>query len=527
MVPGNKKGKGKGSHLVTDRSQKTMNEPPSKNEIPLPVVVSSNPQSGDCAFQGKKPSDVIELLDSSDEEESPKRPPQKKQKHSSPVRRSLGSTTEDAISLCDDKYIPTGTPARPSVGSTNKDPIVFSDSGSSTSTKSAKKPFRMPQWSPRSKVSSKSPVFSCDWDSSDDEQCKVNVPRAVSNTGSTKTPQKKICCLTLLDSSSEDDDEDKTNRGPFSKMVPQRRRTEKAHQDIVNIFSDEDTSDDEIPPAAFSPSRSSVHKTAGEQGPKDEVSQGTSSAKQASAAELKSPPVYPSSQAKVLTLQKPSDPKAEAKVKGVTQRKSLEPKPRDTPSPKVPPTLVVPKPLDAPLPTISTSQRSPLHTRCGAAHGSHLAPIFKNALAEHRSLDVQETQVPKRRILWTKGHRGMQRQPTQSHVPLSNGPVLSIKRVREPELKTEQTELKTESRAVSDEESEDIIASDEHFIGGEDDPNHIPVREQDLGCMTIIKHLSSTSIDKNTGLPVSKLSVLGNPDGKFFFLKGENSVMPA
>ena len=76
-----------------------------------------------------------------------------------------------------------------------------------------------------------------------------------------------------------------------------------------------------------------------------------------------------------------------------------------------------------------------------------------------------------------------------------------------------QDDSSVEHKTIISQETELSVPNDANFKGGEDDPvDYSNVGEK--GCMTNIDHLSSTYMDKHTGLPVSKLSVFGQQDGK-------------
>ena len=492
----------------------------------------------------------------------------------------------------------------------------------------------MPQWSPKPRPffewdSSDDEQFQVRGGSKNLFTRKVPKPIQV---------QKKIDICTILSSDDEDEDEEesKTTRRPiFPRKLPQKFRAGKVPREEISISSDDDDDSYEISPAAFSPSKPEPATAKIPTGDQPISTQGSAAKLKSppvySWADASTLPKSTEQKAEAVTHLKSPDPKpcdtavvpqhppptniqnsAGRKTDGVNDSKTSHSKSFSSPKALPPSLVVVPKHLnekkkddndalllklmkkgrpaaaktstktstatagsqEIDVSPLSTTCNQPLHARGGVARGSHLQPIFASALAENRSLQVEDITAPNRRILWTtKAKTGMQRRPhqqeQQSDVPTlssehkslvlsvkrvreiesKRGPILSLKRERETESKSgpmlkkikrefeskpEQTgwkaifetesisgfgaDLKMENRTVADEEHEHAIG-DENFAGGEDDPGDILDSNNDLDCMRIIDHLSSTSIDKAMGLPVSKLSVTSSEDGKFFFFK--------
>jgi hypothetical protein len=559
--------------------------------LPPLVVSSSNPQSGDCANNGKSnhdktTQDVIELLESSSDEDM------EPTETDNDARQSLGSTAEEPITLLLDNDASNNDPApkkknrnrRSSVGSTSEDAIKLSSgdddgtgSDSARGSSSLKKPFRMPEWSPRTTKQAQPPLHHdvsasrktttpkpttttspgrsrCQpYDSSDDEQCQAAPPRGNINPPNSKgTPNKKADVIYIdssnsSNSSSSEDEEDTSEKrkGPISTMGPRRLgpRISSPRKAAQTIIIESDSSDDNgIPPAAFSPSprrkltaRKSVLIPARR---RSENNDSDAKKPDTNANNLKAPPVYPS--VPPTTEPKPIPPTASRQT---------------SPSKIVPSTVTVPNKRTTTrrdnVPVLAASAGGG-----GAARGSHLAPIYKSALAAQKPVQVRDLYLQsskERIILRTKAER-QHREPE----PVDKGSSRRFERRpyssessgncqwKQPRPKSLDPNLKAGSSSSSiigpvvlsirsdrqrddnapvvmvttkpPSKKEEILEKhDENFSGGIDPPIRIPSSNCDISdffLMTTITQLSTTSTNQKSGLPTNKLTVCGAPDGK-------------
>ena len=506
--------------------------------------------------------------------------------------QSSGCTPDQPISFCDDD-LPVSLNARTSMGSTKEDPIVLSDGESSVT--STTKPFIMPAWSPRSKRVEKpskstknsgksSPrknlLIYIDTSSSDGEDVESYGPLKKMCPRRKRTLKKKpeVFCI---DVSSSDESEVEAH-GPLTQMGPRKTTKLKQKPEKLRVV-ESDSSDDDyvIPPAAFSSSRRKQQnskqktstsrvlepalldaanescRTAVDQSeapiPESRLIQRSAQHEESKAHKsvqdkfdrndgrlLKSPPKQRSpkySQIKAAPLG------AKLQTESDLQRKTLKAPPQEVKPTKIGPThyptsintrLYMDRKSIPTKDTTSLAKNLFWRSNSGAAHGSHLAPIFRNALKANQPLDVKGRLSPMERkslVLRLERER-LQRQRLLPHqtlsktgtssgldylqecdVSLSKPPILPVKRKRLPNMEKHQDDSSVEHKTIVSQETELSVPNDANFKGGEDDPvDYSNVGEK--GCMTNIDHLSSTYMDKHTGLPVSKLSVFGEQDGK-------------
>jgi hypothetical protein len=423
-----------------------------------------------------------------------------------------------------------------------------------------------------------------------------------------KTTPNRIDTI-YMDSSSDDEDETKhllksSEQNRNSKQGPSKPRTNRdgrrgSSNEPFLILSDE-SEDDKIPEVAFSPSRGALRQ---QNCHHDGVPSEFAPPRRKMAARKMTRPsrdcfskeAEPEDKASPATLQTekskavPQDKKSQETL----EKTKLKPPPRPTPTVATspPPQKVASRKMDlessskdassspsrASLPAtpppeaasrrldmhfgskdafagsssssssaaLSDPPNNPLHIRSGAAHGSHLASIFRTALAEQKPLDVREVQLtdspkepelppksaPHDRILSIKrkrrynealdfGERGLDvevpYQPNIVGVDCDNDDDDSF---QEPTPKRQciEGEVSRRREEIARRHQAKILKIDRNFTGGEDPPLDIVNKKgRDLTTMNMIERLSSQDIDERTGLPVSKFSVFGNPDGEFF-----------
>jgi hypothetical protein len=420
-----------------------------------------------------------------------------------------------------------------------------------------------------------------------------------------KTTPNRIDTI-YMDSSSDDEDETKSSEpNRYSEQGPSKPRTNpdgrRGSSDEPFLILSDDTDDDEIPEVAFSPSKGAPRQQNSNHG--GAPSEFAPSRRKMAARKMTRPSracfldeAEPEEKASPKTLQteKSQSVPQDKKSQEILEKTKLKPPPRSplavatTP----PPPKVASRKLDlkssstdassssfsraslpATLPPKAASRRldmhfgskdayagsssssssaalsdppkNPLHTRSGAAHGSHLASIYITALAEQKPLDVREVQLtdtpkepdlppksaPDDRILSIKrkrrynegldfGERGLNvevpYQPDIVGLDCDNDDDDSF---QEPTSKRQciDEEVSRRREEIARRHQAKTLEMDRNFTGGEDPPLDIlNGKGRDLDIMSMVELLSSQYIDEPTGLPVSKFSVFGRPDGKFF-----------
>lgn len=442
-------------------------------------------------------------------------------------RRSQGLTNEDAICLLSSDDDTSIAPSRPLSEGTAEEPIPVSDE---TNAKRTGRPAQSLQWKPRLSVKAGDQIKT-------DEQASVGTEPLGSSSNA-------ICIDSDDDEAAEWKNSSKTWRtariSPFRRSLAspsrnqarvvssaQRRKKATTRKKAAEVLIFVDSSDDEERMETFfDRQRKRLLEAAFQE-------EERTSASEESDVESESSSDHSIPSAAFATSQIDQSP-TNCPPSTVNNYQHYYQKECSTTTLKPPPTGPTATRKEASGSAFGSSNN------IGAAHGKHLAPIFQNALATNKNLDIEEVSDPE------TGGSVSRQHPLEKHIsPVSAAaipmrsknleatsfertPTLAAPMLNPPRRENDHEGPSNIGRVHTSAESKSSnsagpqcssegIELDNAFEGGTDKPvdKAAAMHPSNLTLMAKIDHLCSFGTNAESSLPTYTFSVHGDPDGRF------------